>query len=318
MTLTDRDRKIVLFLGPVVLLIAYWFLFLTPKREEASLAAEQLTVQEDRRDMAQQRVDQLTHAQADFAADYAQLVRLGKAVPASVDMPTLLVQLQAASQGTDISFTSIATGERQASPTAPPPPPAPGSGDGSQPAAAGGAPAQSAPGAAAETAGNTVAGANNASTAAEQSGVDPADTATSTAAREGSIPVGGGAADPAAPGTIAPGAAPGLESVSLELEFKGDFFDLADFFHDLKRYVESSGDEVLVRGRLLTIDSLSFSSDPDIFPELKVEIAATAYLAPKAEGVTAGATPDGPVATPAATETTSSPSPVLPTATATR
>jgi Tfp pilus assembly protein PilO len=315
-TLTDRDRKIVLFLGPLVLILAYWFLLLTPKREEASVAAEQLAVQEDRRDMAQQRLDQLTTAQADFAADYAQLVRLGKAVPASVDMPTLLVQLQAASQGTDISFTSIATGEREAAPAPPPPPPAPGTGDGSQPAAAGGAPAQSAPGAAAETAGNTVAGANNASSAAEQSGVDPADTATSTAARDGAIPVGGGAADPAAPGAIVPGAAPGLESVPLDLEFRGNFFDLADFFHDLKRYVESAEDEVLVRGRLLTIDGLSFSSDPEIFPELRVEITATAYLAPKAQGVTAGATPQGPAATPV-TETTSAPAPALPTATAT-
>ena len=42
---------------------------------------------------------QLAGALTDFAADYARMVRLGKAVPESADMPTLLVQLQAAAAG---------------------------------------------------------------------------------------------------------------------------------------------------------------------------------------------------------------------------
>ncbi len=309
MSLTDRDRKIALLLGPIVLVFAYWFLMLSPKRDEASAAADKVVVQEQRRDLAQQRADELAGAKTDFAADYTELVRLGKAVPASVDMPTLLVQLQAASQGTDIAFMSIATGERESAPVvAPQPPAAPGTGDGSQPAAAGGTPAQSAPGQVAETAGNTVAGANNATAAAEQSGVNPADTATSTNARDAT----------GASTTATPGAAPGLESVPLDLEFTGNFFDLADFFHKLKRYVETSEKQVLVRGRLLTIDGFSFSSDPEIFPKLNVEITATAYLAPKAEGATAGATPGGPAAAPVTTEATSAPATEIPTATATR
>jgi Tfp pilus assembly protein PilO len=317
MSLTDRDRKIALLLGPIVLVFAYWFLMLSPKRDEASAAADKVVVQEQRRDLAQQRADELAGAKTDFAADYTELVRLGKAVPASVDMPTLLVQLQAASQGTDIAFMSIATGERESAPVvAPQPPAAPGTGDGSQPAAAGGTPAQSAPGQVAETAGNTVAGANTASATAE-SGVSPADTATSTTAREGAIPIGGGAPATDA-GTAVPGAAPGLESVPLDLEFTGNFFDLADFFHKLKRYVETSEKQVFVRGRLLTIDGFSFSSDPEIFPKLNVEITATAYLAPKAEGATAGATPGGPAAAPVTTEATSAPATEIPTATATR
>ena len=41
-------------------------------------------------------------AQTDFAADYAEIVRLGKAIPAGVDMPSLLVQLDRAAEGTDI------------------------------------------------------------------------------------------------------------------------------------------------------------------------------------------------------------------------
>jgi Tfp pilus assembly protein PilO len=319
-SMSDRDRKLLLIIVPIVVFGAYWMLLLSPKRQDATKAAENLTVQEQRRDAARQRVDQLTSARGDFAADYAQLVRLGKAVPEHVDMPTLLVQLQAAADGTGVSFTSIATEAREEAAVAPaaPPPAAPGSGDGSQPAAAGGAPAQSAPGGTAEAAGSAVTGANVANEAAAASGVDPADTQTSETAREGGLPVGGGAAG--APAAPAPGTSgvPGLDTVPITLRFDGDFFGLADFFHRLKRYVEVSDRRVLVRGRLITIDGIAFTSEPDTFPKLSAEITATAYLAPKTEGATAGASPTGPAVTATApSQPVSSPTPAPPTATAT-
>jgi hypothetical protein len=37
-----------------------------------------------------------------------------------------------------------------------------------------------------------------------------------------------------------------------------------------------------------------WASDAEIFPALKAEVKATIYLSPKAQGVTAGATPQGP------------------------
>ena len=75
-----------------------------------------------------------------------------------------------------------------------PTPPAGGEGS-TPPAEAGGQPAASAPGQAAEGANDTAAQADG---AAAQSGVDPT---TSTTAREGSLPVGGGAPATAADGT---------------------------------------------------------------------------------------------------------------------
>ena len=293
MSLTDRDKKIARLLIPLLVLVGYWFLLLAPKREEASKAADALAKQEERRDAARERADALASSKTSFAADYAELVRLGKAIPSSVDMPSLIVQLDSAARGTGIRFAKIATGERtETPPPAAAPPKAPGSGDGSQPAAAGGQGAASGPGKAAEAAGNTTNAAN--ANSAEKSGVNPADTQTSSAARDGAVPVGGGTATAGgAQGTGAP-AAPGLETVPLELEFNGNFFNLADFFHRLKRFVRAANDRVLVRGRLLTIDTLKFSSDPELFPKLKAEITATVYLSPKAGGTTAGATSQGP------------------------
>jgi hypothetical protein len=309
MSMTDRDRKILLLLVPIVVLGAYWFLLLTPKREEAATAGQDLAAQEQRRDDAQLRLASLSNARTDFAADYAELVRLGKAVPTAVDMPTILVQLEDAARGTDIKFRRLTAQEREESaPVAPPP----GSdASGSDPANAGGTPAQSAPGVAGETAGNAVSAANTSSAAAEQSGLAPEDTQTSEAARDGSLPVGGGAAQTAT-GTANGAPMPGLDSVGLELEFTGNFLDLSDFFHRIKRYVQLDGDRLDVRGRLLTVDGVEFQSEPDIFPRITATLSATAYLAPLAQGATAGATPSGPVVTPAS----SGDSPPLATSTA--
>jgi Tfp pilus assembly protein PilO len=298
-SLTTRDRKILIGVIPILVIAAYWFLVLSPKREEAATASAELTVQQDRLAAAQSLSQAAEGAKRDFEVSYAQVVRLGKAIPSSVDMPSLLVQLDAAAAGTGIHFTKISTGDRVPAPVAAPATPPAESGSESAPAAdAGGTPAQTAPGAAAESANNAQQTANADSAAAEQSGVAPADTQTSTSADSG-LPVGGGAAatgDPAAAG-----AAPGLETVPLELEFVGNFFNLADFFHRVKRFVRVANRDVLVSGRLLTVEGVRWASDSEIFPRIRAEVTATIYLSPKAQGVTAGATPTGPAPTTAAT-----------------
>jgi len=315
MTLTDRDRKIMIALVPVVVLVAYWFLLLAPKREQASTAKEELATQQQRLETARAAAQAAEGAKEDFDASYAQVVRLGKAIPSTVDMPSLLVQLDAAAAGTGIRFTKIATGDRVPGATATPAqtttPPAAGSESGTTgtPAAAGGETAQSQPGAAAEAANNTQQTANQNTAAAEQSGVQPSDTQTSTTA---------GATTET--GDAAATAPPGLETVPLELEFEGNFFNLADFFHDVKRFVSVANSNVLVSGRLLTVEGVRWTSDETIFPHIRAEITATVYLSPKAQGVTAGASPQGPaIGTPASgtTPTDSTPA-VAPTAAATR
>ena len=287
MTLSARDKKIMLVIVPLVLIGAFWFLVLSPKRQEAAKAGARLEKAEKQRDKAKATLATLKQSRTTFASDYADLVKIGKAIPTKLDMAGLLVQLEAAAKGTRIKFTSIATTEAAGGASAPAPAPggaqppkAPGSGDGSQPAAAGGAPAQSTPGQQAEGAAN---GVNKANT----------DAGSNTPGSGGGA--GGQTAAPAAPGACAAG----LECVPLELEFEGRFFDLADFFHEIKRFVRIANERLEVRGRLITVESLKFSSET--FPMLKAELKATAYLSPPAEGATAGASPSGPQqATPAA------------------
>jgi Tfp pilus assembly protein PilO len=319
-TLTDRDRKLMLALVPLLILAAYWFLLLSPKREEASTAGTELTTQQQRLDTAQANLQAAQGAKQEFDTSYAQIVRLGKAIPSTVDMPSLLVQLDAAAAGTGIHFTKIATGERveggTTAPTTVAPPAGSTSGTNGSPVAAGGDTAQSQPGGAAEAANNAQATANQRSSAAENSGVDSSDTQTSSS-NGGGLPVGGGTVTGTGSAT---GAAPaGLETVPLELEFVGDFFNLADFFHDIKRFVSIANQDVLVSGRLITVEGVSWTSEAEIFPKLRAQIKATVYLSPKAQGVTAGATPQGPAtATPDGTTPASESTPApAPTATVT-
>lgn len=298
MNLSARDKKIAIVLAPLVLILGYWFLLLAPKREEAATSQTKLAEAEKARDTAQDQLRLSQGSKTSFASDYSTMLRLGKAIPENVDMPSLLVQLDAAARGTDIEFMKVAVSEAAADAAAPAP------ATGQPPAAAGGEPAQSTPGQQAESAANTTESANAASASAEQSGVDPADTQTSTTAGGAPTPAAGSAA-----GT------PALTTVALDLEFEGSFFDLADFFHRLKRFVQVENQDVLVNGRLVTIEGVSFTSGEE-FPSITATLTATAYLAPEAQGTTAGATPAGPATVPAATPEPA-PAPATPTATAT-
>src|SRR3954452_3547837 len=155
----------MLALVPVLVLVAYWFLLLAPKRDDASAAGDELTTQQQRVDTARANLQTAEGAKDNFDASYAQVVRLGKAIPSTVDMPSLLVQLDAAAAGTGIKFTKIKTGDRVQSATAAPAaatPPAAGSTSGTTgtPSAAGGETAQSQPGQAAEAANNAQQTAN--------------------------------------------------------------------------------------------------------------------------------------------------------------
>jgi Tfp pilus assembly protein PilO len=300
MTFSDRDKKILLVVMPLILVGAFLFLVMKPKREEAVQATAALEKQREKLDVAMAREQELSSAKQTFAIDYATVVRLGKAVPTDVDMPSVLVQLEGAARGTGISFGKIVPGARI--PAAGGAPAAGGSDSGSgsggssssaAPVAAGGESAQSSSGQTVEKANDTAAGENQSAASSSSTSAETG-TQTSTSAKPGGIPVGGAAGGSSAgAGTDGPSAVAGLDTVPLELSFSGSFFDLADFFNRLKRFVRVSNEQVAVRGRLMTIDSFSFSSDTT-FPKIEAEMKARIFLTPAQQGATAGASPTEP------------------------
>jgi hypothetical protein len=121
------------------------------------------------------------------------------------------------------------------------------------------------------------------------------------------IAVGGGAA--AAPGapksavSLPPGAvigAAGFPTMPFSFTFDGSFFRLSEFFSRLERFVTVRNQQIGVTGRLLTLDSISLEPDQGGFPNIKAEVSATSYLVAPDQGLTAGATAQGPTATGAA------------------
>jgi hypothetical protein len=318
-SVTGRDKRILLALVPLLLVLGFWFLLLSPKRDEAAELSKTLSGQEQQRDQLQSQARTLEQAQASFTSEYASVVRLGKAIPSDLDVPSLLVQLDDAASGTGIRFDKVTMGDRLGaapSATTPPTGSTPPGGSTAVPADAGGAPAQSAPGTAAESAGNAVNSTNQ--QIEDRSQLDPT---TSESSGQGGLPVGGGTSATGAPSTVG-SSVPGLDAVPLELSFHGKFFGLADFFHRVKRFVRVAGERFEIGGRLVVIDGFSYAvpTDPEVFKpgELQSQIRATVYLVPEDEGVTAGATPQGPAPAPVPASDTGSPAaPVAPTATVT-
>jgi Tfp pilus assembly protein PilO len=100
--------------------------------------------------------------------------------------------------------------------------------------------------------------------------------------------------------------------------FEGSFFRLSEFFNQLDRFVQVDGKAIDVTGRLLRIESFSLAPQSGS-SSLHAEIGATSYSLPSEQGLTAGATAQGPAgaaATPASGTTPASGS-TPPTTTAT-
>ena len=86
----------------------------------------------------------------------------------------------------------------------------------------------------------------------------------------------------------------GLGVMPYNLDFSGDFFQVADFIKGINSLVKT-GKDVAVDGRLVTLDGFALvpnrETDSSI---LEASFAVTTYLVPPTQGVTAGATPIAP------------------------
>ena len=133
--------------------------------------------------------------------------------------------------------------------------------------------------------------------AADRSGVDfrtinVGGSGASTAAPASGAP----AATPPPPGASAVGSA-GFSTMPFTFAFKGNFFELGKFFNRLDRFVAVKSSGLDVTGRLLLLNSITLTPDAEKgFPRLTADVSASSYLLPPTEGLTAGATPEGPTA----------------------
>lgn len=262
--MTSRDRTVVIAIAALALVAAAWFLLLSPVRKDVAAADVQVGAAQSRLTTAQGLIAQGAAARAHYKADYAAVSRLGKAVPADDDVPSLVVQLEGAAERSRVDFRSIERSTSSATPSAP-----------SQAAAV--------------------------ASAVGATGPTGAAGATPTAA---TVPA---PATQAAASVLPPGAsvgAAGFPTMPFDFAFTGSFFKLQDFLGRLDRFTEVEGDDIRVKGRLLTVDGFALTPSSAGFPNMLASVHATAYLLPPDAGAAAGAAaPTATAALPAATAT---------------
>jgi hypothetical protein len=107
MTLTARDRKLLMILVPVACFALYWLMLLNPALDRRAGLQEPLQAAQSERDQAVADAQQVAQAKANYENDYAELVKLSKAIPQSVAIADLMRELNKAAGGMDIDFTTI-------------------------------------------------------------------------------------------------------------------------------------------------------------------------------------------------------------------
>ena len=264
--MTGRDRLVGIVVLAGVLLGGFWFFILAPKRKEATELSGKVVVQQQRLQKARASATAAVDAKERYNRDYAAVAALGQAVPQDDDVPSLIVQVNRASDKEHVDFRSLtldASGSTAAAPAAPAATPA-------APAASNGGDSGSS--------GNSA----DAQPATPAAGTAPAaPVVTSTAAS-----------------TLPPGAAvgtAGFPTMPFSFEFVGSFFRLEDFFNRVSGFTSvTPAGNLVVRGRLLSVDSFDLKAAPSGFPQVAASVKATAYVLPLGQGLTAGATAAGP------------------------
>jgi Tfp pilus assembly protein PilO len=270
--MTTRDRLVIVVVLLVAALAGFWFLAIAPKRKEAADLDAQIATQTQQLTTAQAQASTARQAKARYDDDYAAVAKLGKAVPKSDALPSLVYQLQSVAHSSRIDFTSLKVSG--------------GGGQGPAPA-----PAATAAAGGASASGASASQGSSATASASSSG------SSSTPATASPAP-----ATQAAAATLPPGAAvgsAGFPTMPFSFVFSGTYFDMERFFGDVQSFVKVNGKQVDANGRLLSIDGFGLVAGPGGFPNVKANIVATAYLRTAADDSTSSAAPGAATATPA-------------------
>jgi hypothetical protein len=105
--MTARDRIMIIVVIVVAAVAGSWVLVIQPKRDQASQLATKLSSVQSQLVTARQQVAASEAARGAFTRSYAVLAKLGEAVPADDDVPSLVYQLQAAAGSAHVDFRGL-------------------------------------------------------------------------------------------------------------------------------------------------------------------------------------------------------------------
>ncbi|MFA5801001.1 MAG: type 4a pilus biogenesis protein PilO [Thermoleophilia bacterium] len=102
-----RDIIILAGLGVVVLMVAWYFLIISPKRSEVATADSELQRQQTKYDEDYAKVKRVTEERSAARQTSGELLKLNKMVPADSQLPSLIVDLQQSANESGIYFMKI-------------------------------------------------------------------------------------------------------------------------------------------------------------------------------------------------------------------
>ena len=144
--MSRRERLILMVLGPLGILLIFYYFIYSPKQAEYQALRAQLEERRTQLERMEATARQLTRLREEYARLQAFIAEVEAKLPAEKEVPSRLVQLERLTRSLGVSLDSIRPSQVQSSQPVPPPgaavPP-----PGAVPAPAGGAPP--APGAAA-------------------------------------------------------------------------------------------------------------------------------------------------------------------------
>ncbi len=108
--MTARDRIVLIVVVLLAVLGGGWMLVVSPERKQASKLTAQVESAKAALATAETELSGARAAQTQYASAYSSIVKLGKAVPAEQEVPSLIYQLAQASNQQQVDFNSISSG----------------------------------------------------------------------------------------------------------------------------------------------------------------------------------------------------------------
>jgi Tfp pilus assembly protein PilO len=116
--MSGRDRLMIIAAACIAVVIVAWVMFVSPERKKAKEASAEVASAQSKLSAARGQLGSAKAAQAKYAASYGTIVNLGKAVPTSQEIPSLIYELAQASKQKNVNFVSIASTSSGSSPAA--------------------------------------------------------------------------------------------------------------------------------------------------------------------------------------------------------
>ncbi len=108
--MTGRDRMVLIGLIVLAVIAGGWMLVVSPERQKAKSLETEVSTAQAALSAAEGQLSSARAAESQYSKAYASVVSLGKAVPPTDEVPSLIFQLSHVTTQRNVDFNSIVTG----------------------------------------------------------------------------------------------------------------------------------------------------------------------------------------------------------------